>query len=44
MKLKMIWNEIKENLNSAKRYWGETTGYTSEVEHQKLRLEFNRIV
>ena len=27
------------NLNSAKRYWGETTGYTSEVEHQKLRLE-----
>ena len=32
-------NEIKENLNSAKRYWGETTGYTSEVEHQKLRLE-----
>ena len=24
-------NEIKENLNSAKRYWGETTGLINSI-------------
>lgn len=32
-------NEIGINLDNAKRFIGETRGYSSEAQHQKLRLE-----
>lgn len=33
------YDEIGITIDNAKRFIGESTGYSSEAEHQKVRLE-----
>src|SRR5699024_9990473 len=33
------YDELGINIDNAKRFIGESTGYSSEAEHQKVRLE-----